>query len=219
MAQGRITRHQNTQNIPPKSMPTNGIVDGHEWVDLGLPSGTKWATCNVGTEKFDYYGDYFVWGNPNFVTDATIDWKKRPQYYKQDIFSGLINHDPATASWGAKWSTPNKEQWEELMANCSFIWTDEYDGGVWVKSKKNGHKIYLPACGGCSGTQGLDYARFAGLYWTSTSAPTEDTYGKNITDFAYYFLFHGNQNNNVDKMGLFTNPRQACLSVRPVIAK
>ena len=220
IAQGKITRYQDTHTIPHKSVPTKGIENGHEWVDLGLPSGVKWATCNVGTDKFDYYGDYFVWGNPNYVTDATISWNKRPRFYNiSKSFSGIINYDPARTLWGGKWQTPTRENFMELLDNCTFMWTDEYDGGVWVTSKKNGQKIYLPACGGCSGTQGYDYVRIVGLYWSSTPAPTEDTYGNEITDFAYYFLFHGNKNNKVDKIGLFTNPRQACLSIRPVIDK
>ena len=126
-----------------KSSITTGILNGHKYVDLGLPSGTKWATCNVGTDKFDYYGNLFVWGNPAAVTDDS--WSKRPSYYEQSSFGGLKEYDPATAIWGVSWQTPTKDDFIELINNCVFTWTDEYDGGVWAYSKRNGQKIYFPA--------------------------------------------------------------------------
>ena len=227
-AQGQISRPPKHNSTPQKTSSQmssttktttyKGKENGHDWVDLGLPSGTKWATCNIGTDDFDYYGDFFVWGNPQIITNENIAWNKRPQYYKQDTFRGLINYDPASKLWGSKWQTPSKEQWTELIDSCIFTWTNEYDGGIWVKSKINGQKIYIPACGGCTGTQGYDYPTIVGLYWTSTSAPTENIYGENVKDFAYCFSFDENQE-NVVRLRFLTDPRQACLSIRPVLNK
>lgn len=135
-AQGKIERPSSSS----KSAKTTGTLNGHNYVDLGLPSGTKWATCNIGTDKFDYYGDYFVWGNPRVITNDNVSWNLRPQYYGQSSFSGLAEYDPARALWRGRWQTPSKEAFEELMEYCTFTWTDEYDGGVWAQSKRNGEK-------------------------------------------------------------------------------
>lgn len=219
--QGKVTRpiRNNTQNTSSslKQKPLHGSSNGHEWVDLGLPSGTKWATCNIGTDKFDYYGDYYVWGNPQYVNNSTIDWNKRPQYYsKSNSYTGLSGFDPAT-TWGANWQTPSKANFIELIDNCIFTWTDDYDGGVWVKSKINGQQIYLPAGGGCSGTQGYDYAGIVGLYWTSSSSPRETTF-PGVNDYAHCFLFLKDQSGLANPT-IRTNPRQACLSIRPILVK
>lgn len=219
--QGKVTRHtqQSTQYKEPSKDPIKGILNGHEWVDFGLPSGTLWATCNVGTDRFDYYGDYFVWGNLQKINNDNVSWSKRPQYYSQSSsFSGLAQYDPAKALWGKTWRTPTKEEFQELIDNCTFTWTDEYDGGVWVVSKNNGQKIYLPACGGCSGTQGYDYVGSVGIYWASTASSTETTY-KDVSDYAYCFQFTKEQQSNQLTPSIRTNPRQACLNVRPVISK
>lgn len=209
-AQGKIERPSSSS----KSAKTTGTLNGHNYVDLGLPSGTKWATCNIGTDKFDYYGDYFVWGNPRVITNDNVSWNLRPQYYGQSSFSGLAEYDPARALWGGRWQTPSKEAFEELVEYCTFTWTDEYDGGVWAQSKRNGEKIYFPASGGCSGTQGYDYAGIVGLYWTSISAPTESTYGDKITDFAFCFQL---TQSDSSLCKIRTEPRQACLSIRPIL--
>lgn len=209
-AQGKIER-PSTSN---KTSSMTGIRNGHQYVDLGLPSGTKWATCNVGTDKFDYYGDFFVWGSPIVITNDNIAWEARPKYYEKNSFVGLKEYDPATAIWGGKWRTPTKEEFMELFDNCIFTWTDEYDGGVWVQSKRNGNKIYFPACGGCSGTQGYDYIGIVGFYWTSDVAPMETTY-KGVNDYSYCMQFVKTEKVQITPT-IRTNPRQACLSIRPV---
>lgn len=208
ISQGKIERPSSLNT----TSKTKGAINGHSYVDLGLPSGTKWATCNIGTDKFDYYGNLFVWGNPEVVTDDS--WSKRPTYYDQSSFAGLLKYDPAAASWGEKWQTPTKEDFIELIDNCIFIWTNDYDGGVWVQSKQNGQKIYLPACGGCSGTQGYDYIGIVGLYWTSNAAPKEFTY-KGVTDYAYCMQFIKTEAETIIPT-IRTDPRKACLSIRPV---
>lgn len=209
-AQGKIERPSSSNKVS----STTGVLNGHQYIDLELPSGTKWSTCNIGTDKFDYYGNLFVWGNPEVVTDD--GWTKRPSYYEQSSFAGLQEYDPATAIWGKKWQTPTKDDFNELIDNCIFTWTDDYDGGVWVQSKRNGQKIYLPACGGCSGTQGYDYIGIVGLYWTASSAPTDTTYGDKVKDFAFCFQFMTSDTKSIAPT-IRTNPRQACLSIRPIL--
>lgn len=144
------------------------IIDGnHEWVDLGLPSGTLWATCNVGASCPEEYGDYFSWGET--VPKTTYDWG----HYKYNRGSGkmtkyctvesfgingftdgltelLPEDDAATANWGSEWQMPSLAQIEELV-DASYTtkeWT-VLNGfiGKKITSKRNGNWIFLPAAG------------------------------------------------------------------------
>ena len=117
----------------------NGTYKGHDYIDLGLPSGTMWATCNVGAESPDQYGDYFAWGET--TPKATYNWSTY-KYCKGDYnmltkycsesdfgFNGFTddlvtlqpNDDAATANWGEGWSTPTYNQWVELLRKCTFL--------------------------------------------------------------------------------------------------
>lgn len=97
----------------------SGSLNGHEWVDLGLPSGTKWATCNVGASSPREYGNY---------------------YYH----SLQSNVDIATNKWGGSWHVPTEEQWNELKNNCKWnIFTDDCCEVV----GPNGNHIFLPYAG------------------------------------------------------------------------
>ena len=95
----------------------NGQHNGHEYVDIGLPSGLKWATCNVGASSPEDYGDYFAWGETSPKAEYT--WENSVTYGEQmsDI-SGNAQYDAATANWGGSWRMPTKEQMEELVEHC-----------------------------------------------------------------------------------------------------
>ena len=142
-------------------------LDGHEYVDLGLPSGILWATCNVGAGKPEDYGDYFAWGET--VPKGIYDWK-RYQYggftderyaltkycteagYGSDGFvDGLSvlerGDDAAAACWGAGWRTPTIEEWEELFLNTTGEWTALNGVKGWRCIALNGNELFLPAAG------------------------------------------------------------------------
>ena len=145
------------------------IDENHEWVDLGLPSGTLWATCNIGSSSFEEYGDYFAWGET--APKTTYDWG----HYKYNQGSGkmtkyctvesfgingftdgltelLPEDDAATANWGSEWQMPSMAQLEELI-DTTFTtakWTVENGfNGTRITSKLNGNWIFLPASGYC----------------------------------------------------------------------
>ena len=123
--------------------PTLNEENGHEWVDLGLPSGTKWATCNVGATKPEEYGDYFAWGE----TTPKTSYTKENYTYKERPKTLPLSADAANANWGSNWRMPTSEEIEELIENCTwtFTWTEELDlGGYKVTSKINGKSIFLP---------------------------------------------------------------------------
>ncbi len=169
------------------TVPTTGTgtANGHEWVDLGLPSGIKWATCNVGATKPEEYGNYYAWGETEPKT--TYDWStykwcngRSTTLTKYNISSSLgtvdnktvldPEDDAARANWGGAWRMPTDAEWTELRNNCSWRWTDDYNGtGVVgrIVTGTNGNSIFLPAAG-CHGYVGLCDAGYYGNYWSSS---------------------------------------------------
>ena len=130
----------------------------HEYVDLGLTSGTLWATCNVGALKPEEYGDYFAWGETtpkkNFrgVTYKWNDYQRSEYDIKYNDADGKteLEHydDAATVNWGSDWCIPSKVQYEELIDQCDWTYTTMNDvKGYLVSSKSNGNTIFLPAAG------------------------------------------------------------------------
>ena len=170
-------------------------TNGHEWVDLGLPSGLKWATCNVGATKPEEYGNYFAWGEtePNTTYDwntykwATATWDATDEFwdlatltkYNTDSDYGIVDNktvleladDAARANWGGAWRIPTDAEWTELRENCTWTWTSDYNGtgvkGEIVTSNINGNSIFLPAAG-LRYDGGLDYYAGKGSYWSSS---------------------------------------------------
>lgn len=129
--------------------PNNNVF--HEYVDLGLPSGTLWATCNVGATKPEEFGDYFAWGEtkPKKVYDINsykwFDHSKELSSLNDCIFNYesktlLPEDDAATANWGKEWRMPSSEEQRELIENCHVVWTYNYKnsnvpGVVFFKAK------------------------------------------------------------------------------------
>ena len=195
----------------------------HAYVDLGLPSGLLWATCNVGATNPGDYGDYFAWGETatksnyswSTLTYCTDDYGESFSKYVANSNYGTVDNkstlesadDAATVNLGDGWRTPTKAEWQELTnsSNCEWEWTTQ-DGhnGYKVTSVKNGNSIFLPAAGDRNGAS-LYSAGSYGLYWSS-SLP-EDGAG-----YAAYCYFASNYiNANWMNMG-----RSNGLSVRPV---
>ena len=140
-------------------------INGHEYVDLGLPSGLKWATCNVGADNPEEYGNYYAWGE-TYTKDEYTD---KFSYIEGDI-SGNPTYDVAREKWGSTWRLPTKAEFDELRNenNCKWTWTEQNGvEGYKVTSRKNGNSIFLPAAGWRDGTS-LDGQSRSGLYWSST---------------------------------------------------
>lgn len=144
---------------------------GHKYVDLGLPSGLKWAECNAGSGSPEDYGSY-------------------------------LDYDEACSlSWGGNWRTPTKEDFDELVANCAWKWTQQNGINGYKVTGTNGNSIFLPAAG-CNSTQ---YKGQSGYYWSSS---TYDGDGKE------YYLFFNEYHHNVNRTyGLDS------FSVRPVLGE
>ena len=141
----------NQGDAPSANVPN----DGHEYVDLGLPSGLLWATCNVGANTPYEPGDYFAWGEtePKEVYDwSTYKWCKgdKNSLTKYTIpegsSDGFVDYktrlepadDAANANWGGNWRMPTDDEWQELQLNCEY-----YGNGLFI-SRNNGNRLILP---------------------------------------------------------------------------
>ena len=147
------------------SEPT-GYHEGHGWVDLGLPSGLKWATCNVGASTPGAYGNYYAWGET--ATKSNYDYDNCASTYKSwgDI-GGNSSRDAARANWGGSWRMPAEAELQELVDNCTWTWTTQNGHkGYEVTSKKNSQSIFLPAAGFRSDGRLYVDGEY-GFYWSS----------------------------------------------------
>lgn len=138
-------------------------------IDLGLPSGTKWACCNVGASAPEGYGNYYAWGETS--PKSVYNWETY-QYYNNgyvNIGSDIAgtSYDAATANWGAPWRMPSLTQIQELLNNTTSTWTTE--NGVYGRKfvGPNGGTIFFPAAGGRWDSDLFDAGTY-GNYWSST---------------------------------------------------
>ena len=133
-----------------------------EPVDLGLPSGLKWATCNIGAESPEDYGDYFAWGEVE--PDSSYNW---PDYKwckgNQKTFTkyctcnddGTVDNktelesadDAAVINWGGSWRMPTEEEMRELVDNCTWTWTSQNGVAGSLATGPNGNSIFFPVGG------------------------------------------------------------------------
>ena len=162
-------------------------VSPGEAIDLGLPSGTLWASCNVGATKPEEYGDYFAWGETKPKDYYSWGTYFDSSYNKYNLSGGLtelaLEDDAAYVNWGSDWRMPSLDQIKELIDNCNWEWTTL--NGVYGRkatSKKNGNSIFLPAAGYRYDTS-LSGAGSWGGYWSRTLT-TYNAY------YAYYLYFY-----------------------------
>ena len=152
----------------------DGSGNVHEYVDLGLPSGTLWATYNVGASNPEDYGDCFAWGE--IQPKETYYWSNYQHCngsdhyltkyctYSNYGYNGFTDYlttllpgdDAATANWGADWRMPTIGEWEELFNNTTNTWITQDGASGFLVTASNGNSIFLPVS---------DYEAF---YWSSS---------------------------------------------------
>lgn len=206
---------------------TMGIYYGHEYVNLGLPSGTLWATCNVGADNPEVYGDFFAWGETE--PKETYNWSTYKyslddqyhltkycctSYYGNNGFtdnlSTLLEEDDAAAvNWGEGWCMPTEEQWRELMENTTsnYATLNGVNGHLFTAS--NGKKLFLPAAG-AQYSNGNEWEGQVG-YYSSSSVKTDASCHAWHFYFVYPYIYYIPPYMTIDH-----NARYAGLSVRPV---
>ena len=161
------------------------VEEEHEWVDLGLPSGTLWATCNVGASSPEELGSYFAWGETatkDFYDWSTYKWCNN-NYMKMTKYCTVSNYgndgfvdnkteldledDAAYVNWGPSWRIPSYEQFEELCTSCTSLWTQHNGVNGLMFTGPNGNNLFLPATGMLWG-KGLGGVGADGYYWSRT---------------------------------------------------
>lgn len=180
----------------------NGCRD-HEYVDLGLPSGTLQATCNVGATKPEESGNYYAWGE----TKVKKEYTQETQLFKDLIsdISGNCQYDAARVNWGNAWRIPTYTEFRELTDNCTWEWTTQ-NGVKGIKiTGNNNNFIFLPATGYCNGTT-FSGAGSRGNYWSSSL----DGYNNNFASNLYF----GSNNFSIASLG-----RSYGMTIRPVKSK
>ena len=163
------------------------VYKEHRYVDLDLPSGTLWATCNVGANSPEEAGDYFAWG----------ETEPKGYFYTEDNYTFSIGsatelpeaNDAATINWGSKWRMPSYDQIKELTQNTTTEWTTLNGAPVLkVTSKTNGNSIFLPTTG-YRGDGNLVDSSTSVEYWSRTRSQYND-------DRADYLLMKNADYNN-----------------------
>ena len=197
-----------------------GNVNDHAYVDLGLPSGTLWATCNVGADTPEDYGDYFAWGETqpkdtyNWSTyqyrngnyDQLTKYCNNSSYgyngFTDNLTILLSDDDAAMVNWGNGWRMPTKEEFEELRNNTTVTWTQQNGVNGRLFTASNGNSLFLPAAG-CRWDDELYYAGNYGYCWSS-SLYTDEPIGA-------WLLYFGSGD-----CRMYGNGRYYGFSVRPV---
>jgi hypothetical protein len=200
----------------------------YDYVDLGLPSGTIWAKCNIGANEEIEYGDYFAWaeteikksydwvtykycnGNYNELTKYCND----TLFGRDGIFADNITElepedDVVHINMGGKWNIPTKEQFKELLDNTTNEWIIDYNGtsvnGVLLTSKHNDNTLFFPAGGFIYNSKQLLYNQ-SGTYWSSVV-------DQKSSDEAFCFYFRDDN--------LYIDSKDRCNGrhIRPVLNK
>lgn len=193
---------QQSSPAPSNSYETNynAGISTSQAVDLGLPSGIKWAGYNVGASSPSGAGSYYSWGELTTKNDYIAE---SYQYDGVDLGSSICGtgYDVARQQWGGSWRMPTKSEFDELVFRCKFEWTTFNGVGGYRVVGPNGKSIFFPAAGYYSGPGTLeagDVVRF----WSGTRHRERDGY-------AYYLKIAG-------RAGVFYGSREFGMPVRPV---
>ena len=166
--------------------------NGHKFVDLGMPSGTLWATCNVGATSPEQAGLYFAFGETTGFAAEQVENGER--VFNEDSYNIgpaasistdlTLEQDAARANLGGNWRMPTDDDCQELLDNCNVVWTADYGGtgvaGKVFTSKTNGNSVFFPAVGLCRDSSVRSVGSI-GFYW---SASWYFSFG------AWYLLFY-----------------------------
>lgn len=173
-------------------------------IDLGLPSGTRWAPCNVGATMPHERGDFFAWGEiekkEKYTWNTYSHCEKGNHRLCHNIGFGSImwgsKYDVAHMNWGGMWRMPTRAQFMELIDNCTYDWAeiDHVRGYIFI-SKINGNSIFLPAAGMIKDTD--NYDDFQGFYWSCEYDPNNSSnaislcFSGSIVDFVHCYRKNG----------------------------
>ena len=168
--------------------------NGYEYVDLGLPSRLKWATCNVGATSPEQAGLYFAWGETTGYTAADV--RSGIRQFTEDVYNAgpaasintdlTLEQDAAHVNLGGNWRMPTKDEYQELLDNCNIVMIDDYNGtgvaGKVFTSKVNGKSVFFPTVGNCYNSS-VNNVGSDGVYWSASWNSHSEAWN---LDFNYY---------------------------------
>ncbi len=203
---------------------STGVHNGFHYVDLGLPSGTAWATCNIGANSPEEYGHYFAWGETTSKDEYSYntykfgnDFDVFTKYTERDAWNpdgdNLSTLEPcddaAHVLWGGKWRMPTRQEADELRILCSWEKV-RYKGKKGCKiTGPNGNSIFLPAAGHRSGVE-FHSQNIGCTCWTSSVGLWDD--GRLDYVWATFICYSVEDKDCM----LFSNPRIYGYPIRPV---
>lgn len=162
------------------------VINGHQFVDLGLPSGLLWARTNIGASSASDDGDYFAWGETKSKSSyfsSTYNWgnDEMTKYNSSDGKTTLDSEDDAaTVNWGAPCRMPDTSEFEELYNKCDWSW----QGNGYLVTGPNGNTIFFPASGYRYDVVLIDHGS-DGIYWSRSLFSNI-----NITSCAHHLHFY-----------------------------
>ena len=222
---------------------TEGIINGHAYVDLGLPSGTLWATCNVGAARPEEYGEYYAWGetktkdtyhdfNYHFGSSyvyhmldhddlsTMVKYCDDPNYGWLGFTDSLTILEPvddvASALWGGGWRIPSPEEFRELFTNCNWTVTTQQGVRGLKVTASNGNSVFFPAAGFMQFQFVFSLEDGKGFYWMN------ETFWNDCREaWSLYFdpsIEPFSWSPNTEGILFHNEPRYSGFSARPVHA-
>lgn len=186
-----------TATVSQAANPSNGYA----YADLGLPSGLKWAKCNVGAASETANGNYYIWGL-NVVCPTS-----NAGYYSPSNGDLPLSRDIANLNWKSSWRMPTLTECTELINNTTITNSSiSVHYTKFTSKKSSANYIVLPLAGSCQygNSSSITGINSYGIYWTKSASPYNSTYTMHI------------QAGDTPKGGS-QNPGHG-LTVRPVIA-
>lgn len=225
----RLSAIENKLGIENREEDGQNTINGYEYVDLGLPSGLKWASCNVGADKPEDYGLFFAWGevvghNPDGSDGHRFSWEeykwfdgKIDFYTMVSKYNDIPGHgslvdnlttleladDAASTNWGGSWRIPTEKEFRELINNCTWSLISK-NGITGYEVSNNGNSIFLPAASFRT-TIGHPEKGVA-YYWSSTHHFFGPEYAWHLIVYPYEIVSPRTEGSG----------RQNGMSVRPV---
>ena len=180
--------------VPGTRIPgsVTGTENNYKYVDLGLPSGLKWATCNVGASSPEQAGLYFAWGETTGYTAKQVTSGVRA--FNSDTYNSgpaasistdlTLEQDAVRANLGGNWRMPTKDDYQELFDNCNVTWVSNYKekgvAGRLFISNINGNMLFLPAAG-TGNNSSVNNIGSNGYYWSTSWYSSTNAYQLHFT--------------------------------------
>ena len=180
-----------------------------EYINLGLPSGTLWADCNIGANSPEGYGNYYAWGE--ISAKQTFSWTNYRHCHGADTsitkycsiadygsggftdsLTTLVSEDDvAVTNLGTGWRMPTNEEFNELMEVCSYVWTSLNGVNGYLFTAQNGNSIFLPAAG-YIGEGDIGVSGSFGRYWSSSLNVDYPVYAEGVSFNSGNITVNGN---------------------------